>query len=93
LPASHYVIELAHGQNRGDYAALRDTLQLPRGELYELHLQRDGGDWWVLVWASFDGVDAARAARSELPADAPLTGAWPRPVAPLQAEVRRVSSN
>ncbi len=25
-------------------------LQLPRGELYELHLQRDGGDWWVLVW-------------------------------------------
>lgn len=89
LPASNYVIELAHGASRGDLAALRGSLRLPRGELYELHLSRDGGDWWVLVWASFDSMSAARAARSELPTDAAISVGWPRQIAPLQNEVRR----
>jgi septal ring-binding cell division protein DamX len=89
LPASNYVIELARGANRGDLAALRDSLHVPRGELYELHLTRDGGDWWVLVWASFDSLSAARAARSELPAEAAISVGWPRQIAPLQNEARR----
>lgn len=93
LPASGYVIELAHSTNPAELAALHASLQLTHGELYELHLRRDNGDWWLLVWASFDSVDAARAARSELPADAAINAGWPRRIGALQAEARRVSSN
>jgi septal ring-binding cell division protein DamX len=92
LPASDYVIELAHSANAAELAALRTALQLPRGQLYELHLRRDNGDWWLLVWASFDSVDAARAARAELPADAAINAGWPRRIGVLQSEARRVSS-
>jgi septal ring-binding cell division protein DamX len=93
LPASDYVIELAHSTNAAELATLRASLQLTRGELYELHLSRDNGDWWLLVWASFDSVDTARAARNELPADAAINAGWPRRIGALQAEARRVSSN
>lgn len=93
LPASDYVIELAHSANAADFAALRGSLQLPRGQLYELHLRRDSGDWWLLVWGSFDSVDAARAARAELPADAAINAGWPRRIGALQSEARRVSSS
>jgi len=93
LPASDYVIELAHSANTADFAALRASLQPTRGQLYELHLRRDNGDWWLLVWGSFDSVDAARSARTELPADAAINAGWPRRIGALQAEARRVSPN
>jgi len=93
LPASDYVIELAHSANASDFAALRGSLQLTRGELYELHLHRDSGDWWLLVWGNFDSVDAARAARAELPPDAAINAGWPRRIGVLQSEARRVSSS
>jgi hypothetical protein len=91
LPASSYVIELAHGASRADINALRDSLQLPRGDLYELHLSRDGGDWWMLAWGSFDSISAARTARGELATNAAINAGWPRLVAPLQNEARRRS--
>ena len=89
LPGSSYIVELAHGGDKSELDTLRGSLQLARGELYELHLQRDGRDWWLLVWGTFDSVDAARAARGDLPADAPINAGWPRLIAPLQAEARR----
>jgi septal ring-binding cell division protein DamX len=89
LSSSSYIVELAHGVSRSELEALRTSLHPSRGELYELHLQRDGNDWWLLVWGAFDSVDAARAARSELSADAPINAGWPRPVAALQNEARR----
>jgi septal ring-binding cell division protein DamX len=93
LSGSDYVIELAHSASTTEFAALRDSLRLTHGQLYELHLRRDNGDWWLLVWASFDSVDAARAARAELPADAAINAGWPRRIGALQAEARRASSN
>jgi len=92
LPPSGYVIELAHSARAADLAASRAALQLARGQLYELHLRRDNGDWWLLVWGSFDNVDAARAARAELPADAVINAGWPRRIGALQSEARHVSS-
>ena len=88
LPASSYVVELAHGASRAELDAARDAAHPARGALYELHLQRDGADWWVLVWGTFDSIDSARAARGELPADALRNAGWPRRIAPLQAEVQ-----
>jgi septal ring-binding cell division protein DamX len=89
LPSSSYIVELAHGASKSELETLRTSLHPARGELYELHLQRDGNDWWLLVWGAFDSVDAARAARSELAADASINAGWPRPVAALQNEARR----
>lgn len=89
LSASSYVIELAHGSDKSRIDALRTSLQLPRGALYDVHVSRDGADWWLLVWGTFDGVDAARAARAELPSDGSINAGWPRLVAPLQNEARR----
>jgi septal ring-binding cell division protein DamX len=68
---------------------LRDTLHPSHGELYTLHLLRDGADWWLLLWGSFDSVESARAARGELPADTAINAGWPRRIAPLQAEAQR----
>jgi septal ring-binding cell division protein DamX len=89
LPGSSYIIELAHANDKSELDSLRGSLQLARGELYELHLQREGHDWWLLAWGTFDSVAAARAARGELPTDAPINAGWPRLIAPLQAEARR----
>jgi len=89
LPASSYIVEIAHSANRADLAALHASLHLPRGELYELHLTRDGGDWWLLVWGPFSDIESARAARSDVPSDATVIAGWPRRIAPLQAEARR----
>ena len=89
LPASSYIVEIAHSAKRADLAALHASLHLPLGELYELHLTRDGGDWWLLVWGPFSDIESARAARSDVPADAAVNAGWPRRIAPLQAEARR----
>jgi septal ring-binding cell division protein DamX len=89
LSSSSYIVELAHGASRSELEALRTSVHPSHGDLYELHLQRDGNDWWLLVWGAFDSVDAARAARSELSAEAPINAGWPRPVAALQNEARR----
>ena len=79
---------MAHGERESDVASARAALHVPHGEVYELHLRQNGSDNWLLVWGSFADVGAARAARGELPADA--RAGWPRRVAPLQAEVRRI---
>jgi DamX protein len=89
LSSSSYIVELAHSASKPEVDALRASVHPAHGALYELHLQRDGADWWLLVWGTFDSVDAARAARSELPADVPINAGWPRRVAPLQAEAQR----
>ena len=91
LPSASYILEIAHSANRDELAALRTNLRLPFGELYELHLARDGNDWWLLVWGHFADIESARAARSDLPALPSVNAGWPRRSAPLQAEVRRTT--
>ena len=85
------MIEIAHAADKAQLDSLRGALHPARGEMYEVRVIRDGNDWWLLLWGTFDSVDAARAARSELPGDAPINAGWPRLVAPLQNEVRRAS--
>jgi septal ring-binding cell division protein DamX len=82
------VIELAHATSASGLSALRSTLNLPSGEVYQLHLRQNGADTWLLVWGSFNDIASARAARNKLAAD--VHAGWPRRIAPLQTEVRRV---
>jgi hypothetical protein len=91
LAGDHFVIELAHASRRSDLAASRDAIHIPHGEFYEVHFWQNGGDAWLLVWGSFDTIEAARSARSELERSASTPVGFPRRVAPLQAEARRVS--
>jgi len=62
LPGSGFIVELAHGADRGQLDALRDSVRPARGTLYTLHMLREGADWWLLVWGSFDSIEAASAA-------------------------------
>ena len=91
LAGDHFVIELAHAPRQVDLAASRDAMKVPRGDLYEVHLRQNGADAWLLLWGTFDTIEAARSARSELAQGTSTTVGWPRRVAPLQAEARRVS--
>jgi hypothetical protein len=91
LAGDRFVIELAHASRRSDLAASRDAMHLPHGEFYEVHFRQNGGDAWLLVWGSFDTIEAARSARNELSTSTSVPVGFPRRVAPLQAEARRVS--
>lgn len=89
LPSDHFVIEMAHAASKSELDAVKTSTHVPNGDLYELHLRQNGADSWLLLWGSFDTIEAARAARNTISASA--TPGWPRRIAPLQAEARRVS--
>jgi septal ring-binding cell division protein DamX len=46
------------------------------------------GRWYSLCWSDFENLDAARAARASLPADAPVASGWPRRISLLQSEIK-----
>ena len=89
LPGDHFVIEMAHAASKAELDAVKTSTHVPNGDLYELHLRQNGADSWLLLWGGFDSIEAARAARNTISASA--TPGWPRRIAPLQAEARRVS--
>jgi septal ring-binding cell division protein DamX len=91
LAGDRFVIELAHASRQSELAASRDAMKIPRGDLYEVRLRQNGADAWLLLWGTFDTIEAARSARSELAHGTSTTVGWPRRVAPLQAEARRAS--
>ena len=90
LPGDHFVVEMGHAASRSELDAVRSATHVPNGDLYEVHLRQNGADAWLLLWGSFDTLDAARAARNTLTSTFAAPG-WPRRIAPLQAEARRIS--
>ena len=89
LPGSHYTLVLASVRDPAELDALMSAMQALAGHLYLLKLDMPDGDWYSLCWSEFDDLDAARAARSLLPADAALTSGWPRRISLLQAETAK----
>jgi septal ring-binding cell division protein DamX len=89
LPGDHFVVEMARAATKSELDAVRSSTHVSNGELYEVHLRQNGADAWLLLWGSFDTLESARAARNSVSASA--TPGWPRRIAPLQAEARRVS--
>ena len=87
LPATGYVIELAHADSKAGLDAARAAAHPAHGKVYELHLQQNGIDAWLLLWGPFDDLESARTARAELAAQGANPG-WPRRMGPLQAELR-----
>lgn len=89
LPGSHYTLVLASVR---DPAALDELIQAfaaQPGQLYLLKLGMPDGDWYSLCWSDFADLDAARAARASLPAEAPIRSGWPRRIDLLQKELAR----
>lgn len=87
LPAGHYTIVLASVRNRAALDGLIAALDALPSQLYLLPLGMPDGEWYSLCWAEFDDLDAARAARASLPADAAITSGWPRRIGLLQKEL------
>ena len=89
LPASHYTLVLASVRNAAALDGLIHALDKQPGRLYLLKLGMPDGDWYSLCWSDFTDLDAARTARSSLPADAGITSGWPRRIGLLQKELTR----
>ncbi len=89
LPASHYTLVLASVRDPAALEPLISTLDVRPGQLYLLKLGMPDGDWYSLCWSDFADLDAARAARADLPADAPISSGWPRRIGLLQKELAR----
>lgn len=88
LPASHYTLQLAQAATATDFPRLIGALGLDRNDCYLLRVDRDGGDWWVLVYGVFIDANSARIAASQLPVAAGMSAVWPRRVGYLQGEYR-----
>ncbi|MBS0570381.1 MAG: hypothetical protein JSS28_07225 [Proteobacteria bacterium] len=88
LPATQYVIELAHADSAAGLGAARAVTPPTHGEIYELHLSQSAKESWLLLWGPFADLPAARAARDELAARGATPG-WPRRIGPLQTEAER----
>jgi hypothetical protein len=91
LPATQYVIELAHADSAAGLDAARAAAPPAHGEVYELHLSQNGSESWLRLWGPFADLQAARAARDEIAAQGATPG-WPRRIGPLQTEARRGTS-
>ncbi len=89
LPSAHFIVGMAHAATQTELPDASALPSLSHGRVYRLHLRQYGNDVWLLVWGDFADVESARAARSELVAQGFNPG-WPRLIAPLQTEVRRV---
>lgn len=89
LPASHYTLVLASERNPSAFDDLIRSLGAHTNQLYLLKLGMPDGDWYSLCWSEFTDLEAARAARASLPADAPIRSGWPRRIGLLQKEIAR----
>jgi septal ring-binding cell division protein DamX len=88
LSGNHYTLVLDSARSRSELDALIAALHDLPGNLYLLSLNMPDGRWFSLCWSDFDSLDAARAARADLPADAPIASGWPRRISLLQSEIK-----
>ena len=93
LPGAHYTVVLASVRDPATLGTLIAAMADRPGALYLLKLGMPDGDWYSLCWSEFDDVDAARAARVQLPDEASLSSGWPRRIGLLQAEIAREAAN
>ena len=89
LLASHYTLVLASERDAHALDELIRSFEAQPGQLYLLKLGMPDGDWYSLCWSDFADLEAARAARATLPADAPIRSGWPRRIDLLQKELAR----
>lgn len=88
LPGAHYTLVLDSARSTSELNALIAALENLPGKLYLVGLNMPDGRWYSLCWSAFDSLEAARAARADLPADAPIASGWPRRISLLQSEIK-----
>lgn len=82
LPPAHFTVQLAGATRTDGFVALQDRLGIAAGDCHVVRVNRNGADWWLLLWRSFPDLASARTAAATLG-----SGYWPRRLAPLQAEI------
>ncbi len=86
LPPAHFTLQLAHASTAENFPELIQQLGIDFRQCYVLRVRRDGGDWWVLAYGSFQDVNAAKAALIEVRPAPGMTAVWPRRIGNLQGE-------
>ncbi|MEJ2693112.1 MAG: AAA family ATPase [Candidatus Thiodiazotropha sp.] len=75
-------IQLAAGENIESLQKVADDFSL-RGEIFTVRTERQGRDWYPLLWGRFSGMTAATEALKRLPPELQAKGAWIRSFASL----------
>ncbi len=86
LPPAHFTLQLAHASSAEGFPELIQQMGIDFRQCYVLRVRRDGGDWWVLAYGSFEDVNAAKAALVDVRPAPGMTAVWPRRIGYLQGE-------
>ena len=87
LPLKHYTLQLIAGQSRDNlerFVAKHSNL----GELHIVRTQRDGADWYLVLYGDYSGWKASQEAIAALPDELKALGPWARRSAEVQALIR-----
>lgn len=82
----HYTLQLLAG---GSKQAIQSYIQRYKlkGKAAQFHRMRDGKDWYILLYGSYDGYTKAKQAVEQLPLAIRKSKPWPRRFSAIHAEL------
>jgi DamX protein len=81
-PPDSLTIQLVAGENIESIQGVADKFGL-QGEIFTVRTEREGRDWYPLLWGRFKGMTSASEALKRLPPELQTGGAWIRSFASL----------
>lgn len=82
----NYTLQLAAGTNKGAIESFITQYDLENKAVY-FHRKRNGQDWYILLYGSFDGYSKAQKAISSLPSGVQKAKPWTRSFSAIHAEL------
>lgn len=84
LPPKHYTLQLLAAKSRKNLAQFLSE-HTGLGELWVVRTERDGADWYVVLYGDYAGWKESQAGIAALPEDVKAISPWARRVSEVQA--------